>query len=275
MKIDAHHHFWKYNPQQYGWINEKMKVLKRDFLPEDLEKEMKAQGMEGSILVQARQDIDETAWLLELADKYNFIKGVVAWVDLCSATVEEQLRQFASHKKLVGIRHVVQDEPDDQFMLRKDFINGISLLQTFQLAYDILVYPKHLPTAIEFVSRFPEQRFVVDHIAKPFIGNGTLEPWKSDIARLAEFPNVYCKISGMVTEANWHNWKPEDFHPYLETVYNCFGEDRVMIGTDWPVCLLAASYEEVLNIPLQYFGNLTADKLAKLMGENCRRFYRF
>ena len=250
-----------------------MKVLKRDFLPEDLQKELRAQGIEGSILVQARQDIEETAWLLELADKNDFIKGVVAWVDLCSATVEEQLRQFASHKKLVGIRHVVQDEPDDQFMLRKDFINGISLLQTFHLAYDILVYPKHLPTAIEFVSRFPKQRFVVDHIAKPFIKNKTLEPWKSDIARLAEFPNVYCKLSGMVTEANWHNWKPDDFYPYLETVYNCFGEDRLMIGTDWPVCLLAASYEEVLNIPLQYFGNLPTDKLAKLMGENCRRFY--
>lgn len=273
MKIDAHHHFWKYSPQQYGWINEDMKVLKRDFLPEDLQKEMMAQGIEGSILVQARQDIDETSWLLELADKYDFIKGVVAWVNLCSANVEEQLRQFASHKKLVGIRHVVQDEPDDQFMLRKDFINGISLLQTFQLAYDILVYPKHLPTAIEFVSRFPEQSFVLDHIGKPFIKNGALQPWESHIARLAEFPNVYCKVSGMVTEANWHNWKPEDFHPYLETVYNCFGEDRLMIGTDWPVCLLAASYEEVLDIPLQYFRHFPADKLAKLMGENCRRFY--
>lgn len=273
MILDSHHHFWMYNIAEYDWINDDMRVIRRDFLPPDLENEMKWSGVSGVVSVQARQSLAETEWLLGLAWDYDFIKGVVGWVDLCNENVEEKLVSYTSNTKLVGIRHVLQGEPDDKFMLREDFLRGISLLERYNLTYDILIYPKHLPYATELVKMFPHQKFVLDHLAKPYIKDNVIEPWKSDIEALAANQNVYCKISGMVTEADWTNWKPETFYPYIDTVTGAFGYDRVMVGSDWPVCLVAGSYADVMNIPLKYFENLPADTLNKIKALNCKQFY--
>lgn len=273
MKIDAHQHFWKYNSNEYGWIDDSMGILRRDFLPDDLIVELEQIGFSGSIAVQARQTLEETRWLLTLADQNKFIKGVVGWVDLCSPVIEEQLEEFSKHSKLVGIRHVVQDEPDDQFMLRDDFLHGISLLKKYNLVYDILIFPKHLPVAIEMVKMFPEQTFVLDHIAKPAIKGKKISPWKEDISELAAYPNVSCKISGMVTEADWKNWKNEDFHPYLDTIFSVFSTDRLLIGSDWPVCTVAGSYRSVIGIVLDYIKNFNKEERDHILGRNARLIY--
>src|SRR5579859_222262 len=236
MRIDAHQHFWRYSAEEYDWIDDSMAALRRDFLPRDLEPELDAAGFDACIAVQARQTLEETQWLLALADENPFIAGVVGWVDLRAEVVRDQLAALSKNPKLVGVRHVIQAEPDDQFLLRADFLRGISALQEFGLTYDILIYPRHLPVAIEFVQRFPEQRFVLDHLAKPFIKAQTVDPWATHMRELATFPNVFCKLSGMVTEADWKNWKPEHFRPYLQTAFEAFGGDRLMIGSDWPVC---------------------------------------
>ncbi len=274
MKIDSHQHFWKYDPMEYEWIDESMKRIRLDFLPNDLQKELKYNGFDGAVAVQARQSLEETEWLLNLAEGNDFIKGVVGWVDLCSDDVGRQLRKYTSNPKLVGIRHIVQGEPDDRFMLRKDFMKGVGQLKEFNLTYDILIYPKHLPVANEFIKNFPEQPFVVDHLAKPFIKKSELEPWRSEIKRIAAFPDVCCKISGMVTEADWKNWKEDDFLPYMDTIYQAFGEDRIMFGSDWPVCLVAADYQQVINIVQLYFKNkVSSTGMDKFFGLNCKNFY--
>jgi L-fuconolactonase len=238
MRLDSHQHFWKFNPAEYGWMQPDWPI-RRDFLPSDLQPLLNQQQLAGSIAVQARQTIEESRWLLSLADQSPLIKGVVGWVDLRSDRVEEQLAEFTPHPRFVGVRHVVQDEPDDRFMLRPDFIRGIGKLKQFDLTYDLLVFPQQLPAAIELVRRFPEQPFVLDHIAKPRIRDGTLSPWRDHIRELAQAQNVCCKVSGLVTEADWANWKAEDFRPFLDIVFEAFGEDRLMFGSDWPVCLLA------------------------------------
>lgn len=273
MLLDAHHHFWKYNEDEYGWINDEMKVIRRSFLPEELEAEMEKCDVGGVVTVQARQSLAETEWLLELADEHDFIKGVVGWVDLCSEAVESQLKKYSANKKLVGVRHVVQAEPDDRFMLRKEFQHGISLLKKYKLTYDILIYPKHLPIATELMAAFPDQKFVVDHLAKPFIKDKKIEPWKSEMEKLGKHPNVYCKVSGMVTEADWNHWTEKTFCPYLDVVLNAFGTDRIMLGTDWPVCLVAGSYQNVFNIALNYFRQLPANDFEKIAWKNCKAFY--
>src|SRR6201993_851298 len=216
MRVDAHQHFWKYNPTEYEWIDDSMAAIRRDFLPEDLEPELERNEFQGSVAVQVRQTLEETRWLLELAERSPKILGVVGWVDLRSPDVRSQLSQFTRNPKLVGIRHIVQAEPDDRFLLRADFLRGIGLLEEFDVAYDILIYTKHLPVAAEFVERFPKQRFVLDHLAKPAIKIQEVESWAAGIRRLAVFPNVFCKLSGLVTEADWQRWKPEDFTPYLD-----------------------------------------------------------
>jgi L-fuconolactonase len=274
MKIDSHQHFWKYNPADYGWINEEMKVLKRDFLPSDLEKELKTIDFVGSIAVQARQSLEETEWLLKLANENPIIKGVVGWVDLQSINVEKQLEEFSKNSKLVGVRHVVQDEADDNFMLRPAFINGLKHVQQFKLAYDILIFPKHLPVAAKLVSQFPDLQFVVDHIAKPFIGKKILEPWKTEIAEFSKFKNVSCKVSGMVTEADWHNWEYEDFFPYLDTIFENFGTQRILIGSDWPVCTVAGKYSVVMDIVLKYIHNFSKAEKDAILGGNAQKVYR-
>ena len=274
MKLDAHQHFWQYHPVHHVWMGEAMQVLRRDYLPEELEPLLSAAGFDGSIAVQARQMPEETAWLLQLADTYSFIQGVVGWVDLCSSALAGQLARFAPHPKLVGVRHVIHDEPDDGFMLRPDFRHGISQLDGYGLTYDLLVFPKHLPAAAALAGEFPNQPFVLDHLGKPAIAAGLLSPWREDLRRLADLPNVFCKLSGMVTEAKWQQWHANDFHRYLDTVMNAFGPQRVMIGSDWPVCTLSGSYAATMNIVSGYFQQFSPADREAILGGNCARFYK-
>lgn len=274
MRIDAHQHFWRYNPEEYDWIDDSMTVLRRDFHPSDLKPDLEAAGFDACIAVQARQTIDETRWLLELADQHPFIAGVVGWVDLRAEDVREQLATFSKNPKLLGVRHVVQAEPDDRFLLRPDFLRGIAGLQEFNLTYDILIYRRHLPVATEFVQRFPEQRFVLDHLAKPFIKAHTIEPWATHMRELATFPNVFCKLSGMVTEANWTSWKPEHFQPYIEIAFEAFGADRLMIGSDWPVCKVAGSYGAVMSLVIDFLEGHAPQARERILGGTAQRFWR-
>jgi len=275
MRIDAHQHFWRYNPDEYGWIDHAMSAIRRDFLPTDLEPELRRAGFDGSIAVQARQSVEETRWLLELADSSPFILGVVGWVDLRSDQVRAQLTQFATHPKLIGIRHIVQSEADDRFLLQPDFLHGISLLEELGLTYDILIYPRHLPIAVEFVQRFPRHRFVLDHLAKPLIKSATLHPWSSDIRKLAKFPNVFCKLSGLVTEADWKAWRPEHFSPYLDTALECFGAERLMIGSDWPVCLVTASYSQVIDLIIDFLARYPDHIRDAVLGGTAQKLWSF
>jgi L-fuconolactonase len=273
MRIDAHQHFWRYSPAEYGWITDELLAIRRDFLPEDLHPLLTGLGFDGCIAVQARQSLEETRWLLELAERHGFIRGVVGWVDLRSADIRGQLERFSGDSKLVGVRHVVQDEPDDAFMLREDFRRGIGLLRKFDLTYDLLLHPRHLPIAVRLVEEFPEQPFVLDHLAKPFIARGEILPWRDDLHALAKLPNVMCKLSGMLTEAKWDAWRPEDFRPYFDVALEAFGADRLMIGSDWPVCTLAAEYGAAMSLVMEYVGQLSDEEQAAILGENCARFY--
>lgn len=273
-RIDAHQHFWQYDPVEYGWINDAMASLRRDFLPSDLKPLLDEWGFGGCVAVQARQTLDETRWLLDLASQNAFIRGVVGWVDLRSAQLGEQLREFTLNPKLVGVRHVVQDEPDDAFMLRADFRGGIAQLADFNLAYDILIYPRQLKAALKLAAEFPQQRFVLDHIAKPLIAQGALEPWNTEIRALGQLSNVWCKVSGMVTEARWKEWRPLDFHPYLDVVFEAFGPGRIMIGSDWPVCTVAAGYGSTMRIVTDYIAQFSREQQDAVLGENCAEFYR-
>ena len=274
MRIDAHQHFWRHNADEFDWIDDSMSELRRDFLPDDLKRELDSVGFDGSVAIQARQSLEETRWLLELAASSPRIFGVVGWVDLRSQDVRSQLLEFTRNPKLVGVRHVVQAEPDDRFMLRPDFLRGIGALEEFDLAYDILIYPKHLPVAAEFVQRFPRQRFVLDHLAKPFIKSGTIQPWEAGMQQLARFPNVMCKLSGIVTEADWKNWKPEHMKPYLDVALDSFGPERLMIGSDWPVCTVAGSYTRTMNVVLDYFAKFPAEVQDGILGGNAQRFWK-
>ncbi len=273
MRIDAHQHFWHYNPAEYAWITDGMDVLKRDYLPQDLEPHLLRTDIQGTVAVQACQNLQETDWLLELADKHDFVKGVVGWVDLRSPRVRGQLERWAHRPKLRGVRHVVQSEPDDRFMLQPDFLHGLGQLAEFNLTYDLLLFPKHVPVAVEVVAQFPNQRFVLDHIAKPFIKAQTLAPWEHDIRALARFENVWCKVSGMVTEADWQHWKLADFNRYLDIVFECFGPERLMFGSDWPVCTLTAQYAEVVLIVQNYVRGLSVEMQDRIFGGNAATFY--
>jgi L-fuconolactonase len=274
MRIDAHQHFWRYNPDEFDWIDDSMSALRRDFLPGDLKPELEGAGFHGSIAVQARQSLEETRWLLALAESSPLIRGVVGWVDLRSPEVRSQLRAFAGNPKLVGVRHIVQSEADDRSMLQPDFLRGIAALEEFDLAYDILIYPRHLSVAAEFAKKFPRHRFVLDHLAKPLIKSGTIQPWEAGMRDLARLPSVFCKLSGMVTEADWQNWKPEQMTPYLDITLDCFGPERLMIGSDWPVCTVAASYWQTMNVVLEYFGKFPADVQDAVLGGNAQRFWK-
>jgi L-fuconolactonase len=273
MRIDAHQHFWRYHPQTHPWITDTMPQLKHDFLPSDLQPLLTAAGFAGCISVQAQTDLAETEWLLRLAEEHPFIRGVVGWVDLCASDVRSDLERLAAHPRLCAVRHVVQDEPDDRFLLRPEFARGLAHLSDLDLAYDILVYPRQLPAAIELVRRFPHQRFILDHIAKPEIRNRRLDPWRRDLVALAALPHVACKLSGMVTEADWHLWKPADFTPYLDIVLDSFGAHRLMIGSDWPVCTLAASYADVIALVTDYIGRLSSSEQDAICGANALRLY--
>jgi len=274
MKIDSHQHYWHFNTADYGWMGENMSVIKRDFLPTDLLPELKSIDFDGSVAVQARQSLEETNWLLQLADEHPHIKGVVGWLDLQSEQVEAQIAAFAKHPKAVGVRHVIHDEEDIDFMLRPAFIRGVQQLEKYDLAYDILIFPTHLANTIEFVKQFSDKQiFVVDHIAKPLIKDGIVSPWKEDIAALAKFPNVYCKLSGMITEADWNTWKPENIRPYLDVIMEAFGPERILIGSDWPVCLVAGKYSEVMQVVIDYISTFTEKEQALMLGENAAKAY--
>jgi L-fuconolactonase len=273
MRLDSHQHFWHYDPAHHVWMTDAMAALRRDYLPDELAPQLQAAGFDGTVAVQARQMIEETEWLLKLADRHPSIQGVVGWVDLCSTELIAQLERFAPHPKLVGVRHVVHDEPDDGFMLRPDFQRGIARLAEFELGYDLLLFPRHLENAVTLVDAFEDQLFVLDHIAKPAIREGLVSPWKDDLKRLAERPNVFCKLSGMVTEAKWGEWRPADFRPYLDVVLEAFGPERLMIGSDWPVCTLSADYRSTMSLVVDYVNALSPDARAGILGDNCARFY--
>lgn len=241
--IDAHHHLWKYNSDDYVWMNDEMDVLRSDFLVPEMERVMRASGIEGTVAVQARQTIEETEWLLDLAARHSFILGVVGWAPLTEPGVDATLERLTQQRKLKAVRHVLHDEPDDFYMLRPDFNRGVGLLRGYGLAYDILIFERHLPQTLEFVDRHPEQIFVVDHVAKPRIREGMLSPWQERVKELAKRENVYCKVSGMVTEADWKTWTTENLRPYFDVVISAFGPKRLMYGSDWPVLSLAAEYK--------------------------------
>lgn len=273
MKIDAHQHFWTYSAARHGWIDNSMQTIRRDFLPEDLSPVLKKNSFDGCIAVQADQTEAETLFLLKLAQENGFIKGVVGWIDLQAVNVAERLHYFSRFSKLNGFRHVVQSETDPQFLERPAFRNGIKQLERFDFTYDILIYPHQLKAAAALASAFPQQRFVLDHLAKPYIKKRAIKDWHEDLKKLAAPDNVWCKISGLVTEADWQQQQQSDFVPYIEAAIEAFGIDRLMFGSDWPVCLVASSYENVFDIVYAVFKNFSEDEQEKFFGRNAAEFY--
>ena len=273
-KIDSHHHLWKYTKEDYGWMGAGMEGIRRDFLPADLKKALHDGGLDGAIAVQARQSLEETDWLLKFAEANSFMRGVVGWVPLVEATVERDLAKYAGRKKLKGIRHVLHDEADDFYMLRVDFNAGISKLKRFGLVYDILIFEKHLLQTLKFVDMHPNQVFVVDHLAKPRIKDHVMSPWKENMAQLAKRPNVYCKISGMVTEADWKNWIDADLRPYIDSVLESFGPKRCMFGSDWPVMLVASDYKRWVDVVQHAISGLSKAEQERVMGGTAVEAYK-
>lgn len=273
MIIDTHQHFWRYNAAEYGWIGKGMEKIRRDFLPADLKKNIDRANVNAVISVQARQKLEETDWLLSLASDNDFIHGVVGWFPLAEPDIEAILERYAENKYLKGVRHVLQDEPDLDYMLRDGFNHGIHMLSRFNLIYEILIYEHQLPQAITFVDKHPSQIFVLNHIAKPLIRENVLSPWKENIAELARRENIYCKISGMVTEADYHHWDESQLNPYLEIVLDSFGPLRLMFGSDWPVCLLECSYEQWVEIIHRFIASLSVDEQYLIWEGNARNIY--
>ena len=273
MKIDSHQHFWNYHPIKDAWISDAMKVIQQDFMPADLLPLLQKNDIDGCIAVQADQSETETRFLLQLAQDNDFIMGVVGWVDFRSNDIEERLQYFSQFEKLKGFRHIVQGESEDDFLLRADFCNGIAQLEKYNFTYDLLILPKHLSVAAEFVIRFPKQKFVIDHLAKPNFKEANFTNWENGIRELATYKNVFCKLSGMVTEADWENWKAEDFNYCLDVLVGNFGIERLMFGSDWPVSLLAASYEQSSAIVKNYFSKFSEEEQHKIWGGNAIKFY--
>ena len=272
--IDAHQHFWQFDPVRDNWINEEMAIIQHDFLPQQLEKILSENGIDGSVIVQSDQSEKENEFQLNNAAQYDFIRGVVGWVDLQAVDIEEKLLYYQQFKKLKGFRHVLQGEPQRDLMLQPAFKNGIGLLNKYGFSYDVLIFPDQLKYAAQLAAAFPDQPFVIDHIAKPKIKDGLIADWKKDIFSLAAHENVVCKISGMVTEADWKNWKAEDFTPYLDVIVAAFGTDRIMYGSDWPVCLVAADYAKTKQIVDDYFSQFSADEQAAFYGKTATAFYK-
>jgi|SRR6185369_9096969 len=273
LRLDAHQHFWKFDPVKDSWITGEMQVIRKDFLPADLQPILKENGFDGSLAVQADQSENETKFLLELAQQNEFIKAVVGWVDLCDEKISERLSYWSQFNLLKGFRHILQGEKERGFMLRPDFMRGIAALKEFGFTYDILIFPDQLKFTNEFVENFPDQKFVIDHIAKPNIKDKKIEDWEKELRKIAAHENVFCKASGMVTEADCNNWRQEDFTPYLDVVMEAFGIDRIIFGSDWPVCLLGGSYSESLNIVAGYFSSFTQNEQQKFFGKNAIEFY--
>jgi L-fuconolactonase len=272
MVIDSHQHFWIFDEERDSWITPDMQVIRRNFLPEDLWPVLKANKVDGCVAVQASQTESETEFLLHLAEASDFVRGVVGWIDLRAINLYDQLERYSQFEKLKGFRHVAQGQPEG-FLLQSEFIKGVGQLVAFDFTYDILIYQNQLKEAYNFAVRLPNVHFVLDHIAKPLIKAQELQPWADDIRRLAELPNVHCKVSGMVTEANWQHWEKADFRPYLDVVFEAFGTERIMYGSDWPVCLAAGEYEGAKGILTDYLSMFSDDEVRDVMGNNARRFY--
>lgn len=275
--VDAHHHLWSFTEAEYGWIGEDMAEIRRDFTPQMLRSQLVAAGVDASVAVQARQSLEETDWLLSVAADSPVIDGVVGWFPLSDPDVEKEIvRRLDTEAggRLVGARHVVQDEPDPRFILGSAFNRGVDVLGRQGLVYDLLLFERQLPEAIEFVDRHPNQRFVLDHVAKPLIAKGEMEPWATRIRELSRRENVSCKLSGMVTEARWENWSRETLEPYMDQVFEAFGPKRLMFGSDWPVCLVASSYEGWYQTVRSYCASLSADEQAWVFGRSVEQAYR-
>lgn len=273
LKIDSHQHFWKFDEVRHSWISADMAVIQKDFMPADLLPVLEENGIDGCVVVQVDQTPEENDFQLQNAAAHDFIKGVVGWVDLQAEDIEAQLIRLKTHEKLKGFRHILQGEADRALMLKPAFVNGISKLSGFGFTYDLLIFPDQLKYAAELVRQFPNQPFVLDHIAKPDIRQGKIVEWKQGIQELASYENVYCKASGMVTEADWNHWKPEDFTPYLDVVFESFGAERVMYGSDWPVSLVAGSYGQVKDLVKNYISKCTANEQELFWGGNATKFY--
>ena len=274
LRIDAHQHFWKFDPVRDSWINDEMLQIRRDFFPEDLRPILEKHHFDGCVAVQASESMKENEFLAELADEHDFIKGIVGWVDLNSKEVEEQIEFCSIWPKIKGFRNILQHQPVRDCMLDPKFLNGLRAMGKYGYTYDLLVLADQLPYVKSLVAKFPNQKFVIDHLAKPEIKSGQIAEWAKWMAEIAGFENVYCKISGMVTEADWKNWCLEDFYPYMETVVEAFGIERVMYGSDWPVCLVAASYDETIEIVQDYFASFSVNEQEKFFGGNAEEFYQ-
>ncbi len=274
MIIDTHHHFWNYDPVEYDWIDDEMSVIRQNFLPEQLQETLAQADVQGVVSVQARQSLEETNWLLRMAAENDFIKGIVGWVPLAAKNVDEILEKYASNKRLKGVRHVIQGEPDPEFILRKDFNRGVSLLKNYNLVYDILITENQLPNTIRFVDQHPEQQFVLDHMAKPKIKLNEIDAWKQNLAELSKRENVSCKISGMVTEANYKTWTEAQLQPYFDVVLEAFGPSRLMFGSDWPVCLVATNYVGWLNQVKKAILGFSLMERDQILSENALNVYQ-
>lgn len=274
VKIDAHQHFWNFDPVRDSWISDEMKTIRKNFLPKDIEPVLKNNDIDGCVVVQSDQSTVENLFQLTNAMANNFVKGVVGWVDLQAKDIEQQLAHWSYYKIMKGFRHVLQGEKDRALMLKKKFMNGISYLAKYNFTYDILIFPDQLQYAEKLVAAFPNQKFVIDHIAKPDIKNNNITGWKEDMQAIAKHKNVYCKISGMVTEADWKKWKRQQFTPYLDVVVQAFGTKRIMYGSDWPVCLVAGSYKKMKTIVDDYFHTFSENEKAAFYGGNAIKFYR-
>jgi L-fuconolactonase len=272
-KIDSHQHFWHYDPAKHVWMNEEMGILKNDYLPPDLKPLLKNCDLDGCIVVQANQTEEENEFLLDLTDKNDFIRGIVGWVDLRAENISERLEYYRKFPKIKGFRHVIHDEPELDFMLQPSFLRGVALLNKYGFTYDILIFAEHLGNTLKFVKNSPNQPFVIDHLAKPNIKKGEIEMWKKNLKSIAEYENVYCKISGMVTEADWSSWQKEEFTKYLDIVVEAFGTNRIMYGSDWPVCTLAANYEQQFSIVKDYFSSFSQTEQNLFFGTNASKFY--
>ncbi len=273
-RIDAHQHFWEVGRFSYPWMPQPPSVLCRNYLPENLEPILSRNRFAGTVAVQATHDVNETEWLLKLAGTYPSIRGVVGWVNLTDPGVGHILDRLQRNPSFKGVRHMVQDEPDTEWLLREDVIRGLVEVQSRDLAYDLLIHPRHLPTIPRLVDRVPRLRMVIDHIAKPPIASGQTEGWEKDMARVACIPHVFAKLSGMITEADHAGWQVQDLRPFVQHVYQAFGADRLMFGSDWPVCLLAGTWKEVLAAFTQALGALPVPTREKLLGGTASAFYR-
>jgi L-fuconolactonase len=273
--IDVHHHLWKLDlPFQYGWLDAPaLGKIRRDFLPEDLEPLIRAEGIDRTIFVQTQHDVEENRWVLGLAERHPFLAGVVGWVDLASADCERQVEEFRQFPKFVGVRHVVQDEPDDDFLIREEFLRGLKVLEKNGVPFDLLLYVKHLRHVPTLARALPELPMVIDHLAKPRIKDHATDDWLPGFREAAAFPNVSCKLSGMVTEADWENWTADDLRPYVQSALDLFGPDRLMFGSDWPVCELAATYAEVHEAAVATLGPISSSERRAIFGGTAARFY--